>query len=129
MHLGSLYKYGVCVCVGGWVGGWVMHCGCGWMHCGGMGNLYKYGMWCVCGGGGGLRLSTVHASFCSNDVLREDRVEGDPVRADRSNFLHPVLYYYSKPPPIGRYTVRYTVTLETRQQVEEMASLGSEMHL
>ncbi|XP_064406922.1 FAD-dependent oxidoreductase domain-containing protein 2-like [Halichondria panicea] len=36
------------------------------------------------------------------DVLRENRVEGDPIRADRSNFLHPVLYYYSSPPPIGK---------------------------
>ena len=35
-------------------------------------------------------------------MLREDRVGGDVVGADLSNFLHPVLYYYKKPPPIGR---------------------------
>ena len=37
-------------------------------------------------------------STCSNDVLREDRVTGDPIEADKSNFLHPVVYYYRQPP-------------------------------
>ena len=35
------------------------------------------------------------------DVLREDRAEGDAVFAHRSNFLHPVLYYYKDPPQSG----------------------------
>ena len=34
----------------------------------------------------------------SNDVLSEDRVHGDPIEADMSNFLHPVIYYYKQPP-------------------------------
>jgi hypothetical protein len=32
------------------------------------------------------------------DVLRSDRVTGNPVEADQSNFLHPVLYYYQNLP-------------------------------
>ena len=36
----------------------------------------------------------------SKDVLSEDRVAGDPIRADKSNFLHPVVYYYRQPPGI-----------------------------
>ena len=36
--------------------------------------------------------------LCSNDVLSEDRVTGDPIEADKSNFLHPVIYYYRQPP-------------------------------
>ena len=32
--------------------------------------------------------------YCSEDVLREDRAIGDPFQGDKSNFLHPVLYYY-----------------------------------
>lgn len=31
------------------------------------------------------------------DVLSEDRAIGDASSADKSNFLHPVFYYYSKP--------------------------------
>ena len=34
----------------------------------------------------------------SKDVLREDRATGDPFQGDRSNFLHPVLYYYHQFP-------------------------------
>ena len=37
----------------------------------------------------------------SNDVLHEDRAVGDPFEADKCNFLHPVVYYYSKPPQQG----------------------------
>ncbi len=42
-----------------------------------------------------------HLLFFRNDVLREDRAIGDATRADQSNFLHPVLYYYSTPPATG----------------------------
>lgn len=38
----------------------------------------------------------------SKDTLREDRATGDPLEADKSNFLHPVLYYYRSPPSPGR---------------------------
>ena len=31
------------------------------------------------------------------DFLSEDRAIGDPSSADKSNFLHPVLYYYKEP--------------------------------
>jgi hypothetical protein len=34
----------------------------------------------------------------SEDVLREDRAIGDPFQGDKSNFLHPVLYYYTSFP-------------------------------
>ena len=44
--------------------------------------------------------SVVVYIVCSNDVLREDRVTGDPISADKSNFLHPVIYYYRHPPGI-----------------------------
>ena len=33
----------------------------------------------------------------SKDVLSEDRAIGDASSADKSNFLHPVLYYYGEP--------------------------------
>jgi hypothetical protein len=36
------------------------------------------------------------------DVLREDRAIGDPFQGDRSNFLHPVLYYYHQFPSAYR---------------------------
>ena len=36
--------------------------------------------------------------FVSHDVLRENRVMGDVDRADLSNFLHPVIYYYKEVP-------------------------------
>lgn len=32
------------------------------------------------------------------DTFRTDRATGDPVEAHRSNFLHPVLYYYKRLP-------------------------------
>jgi hypothetical protein len=32
-----------------------------------------------------------------NDVFRENRATGFPHQAHKSNFLHPVLYYYEKP--------------------------------
>jgi hypothetical protein len=28
-------------------------------------------------------------------------VTGDPIEADKSNFLHPVIYYYRQPPGKG----------------------------
>lgn len=31
-------------------------------------------------------------------MLRANRATGDPLAADTSNFLHPVLYYYDKIP-------------------------------
>lgn len=43
--------------------------------------------------------------FCfhhSKDVLKEDRATGDPIEADISNFLHPVLYYYTRPPTTSK---------------------------
>ena len=45
-----------------------------------------------------LSLSWSILLLCSNDVLSEDRVTGDPIEADKSNFLHPVIYYYRQPP-------------------------------
>lgn len=36
------------------------------------------------------------------DTFRTDRATGDPLEAHRSNFLHPVLYYY-KQLPTGRF--------------------------
>ena len=36
--------------------------------------------------------------YISEDVLRSDRANGNPVEADTSNFLHPVLYYYRELP-------------------------------
>ena len=39
-----------------------------------------------------------YVSHASNDVLREGRVNDDPIEADKSNFLHPVIYYYRQPP-------------------------------
>ena len=32
------------------------------------------------------------------DTLRIDRATGDPLEAHRSNFLHPVFYFYKRPP-------------------------------
>ena len=32
------------------------------------------------------------------DTFRPDRATGDPLEAHRSNFVHPVLYYYPAPP-------------------------------
>ena len=40
-------------------------------------------------------------SAAGNDVFRLDRAIGEPAEAHRSNFLHPVFYYY-KTPPTGR---------------------------
>jgi len=37
------------------------------------------------------------SSHYSKDVLSEDRAIGDASSADKSNFLHPVLYYYKEP--------------------------------
>ena len=42
----------------------------------------------------------MHTGYCivySKDVLREDRAIGEPLKADKSNFLHPVIYYYEDP--------------------------------
>ena len=36
------------------------------------------------------------------DTFRGDRAKGEPIEADMSNFLHPVLYYY-KWLPTGEY--------------------------
>ena len=41
----------------------------------------------------------------SKDVLHEDRVHSDVSEADLSNFLHPVLYYYSQLPNKGTVTM------------------------
>eukprot|EP00731_Ephydatia_muelleri_P029142 Em0020g786a len=35
------------------------------------------------------------------DVLREDRATGEPLKADKSNFLHPVIYYYEDPTKVN----------------------------
>lgn len=48
-----------------------------------------------------LPWSSHAVTCCSKDVLHEDRVHGDPEEADLSNFLHPVLYYYSTSPKPG----------------------------
>ena len=40
---------------------------------------------------------------CSKDVLRMDRFTGNPLLADQSNFLHPVIYYWKDPPMPGMY--------------------------
>lgn len=43
-------------------------------------------------------LTLIDFYFNSEDVLRADRVNGNPTEADTSNFLHPVLYYYRESP-------------------------------
>ena len=50
---------------------------------------------CVC-----VRAHCQHVTlvvYYSKDVLSEDRAIGDAASADKSNFLHPVLYYYKEP--------------------------------
>jgi len=67
---------------------------------------------------------------CSKDVLHEDRVHGAPEEADLSNFLHPVLYYYSTPPNPGmhlcvlEYNLEYLSALNfgIRYQMEDCLS-------
>ena len=44
-----------------------------------------------------LMHTCLHYITYSKDVLSEDRAIGDASSADKSNFLHPVLYYYSEP--------------------------------
>lgn len=55
-------------------------------------------------------------SLYSADVLRENRYVGNPVIADQSNFLHPVVYYWKNPPKPGnivRLHGGYTVHCES----------------
>ena len=47
---------------------------------------------CVCIVNISLKLA-----YYSKDVLSEDRAIGDASSADKSNFLHPVLYYCKEP--------------------------------
>ena len=50
------------------------------------------------------RIHNYQLWYCRKDVLSEDRVHGDPEEADLSNFLHPVLYYYSTPPKPSEFS-------------------------
>jgi len=64
-----------------------------------------------------LQVSFVYLlSLYSADVLRENRYVGNPVIADQSNFLHPVVYYWKNPPKPGnvvRLHGGYTVHCES----------------
>ena len=46
--------------------------------------------------GPGYISSSLKSSYCSKDVLSEDRAIGDPSSADKRIF-HPVLYYCKEP--------------------------------
>ena len=46
----------------------------------------------------------LYYSLCySKDVLRMDRFTANPLLADQSNFLHPVVYFWKNPPTPGMY--------------------------
>lgn len=46
-------------------------------------------------------------TFNSEDVLRENRATGNPIEADTSNFLHPVLYHYNRLPLQCKYIILF----------------------
>ena len=45
-----------------------------------------------------LLYNTICVAICRKDTFKPDRATGEPGEAHKSNFLHPVLYFYKNPP-------------------------------
>lgn len=64
--------------------------------------------------------------FIEKDVFRLDRVTSDPDEAHKSNFLHPVFYYFTELPKSGGEEVLKNAT-KTHHMLEDFLTFWTDM--